>query len=104
LACGGPVSSISQVPLAAVLPQRYLGVEASLRRLANDLDSRRPTADRGGWHWYPERAREQRPSDDRIHYPLVETAIKLHDTGVDWLELPLYIAWGSPPGLPDAPS
>ncbi|MEJ3746908.1 hypothetical protein WEI85_26930 [Actinomycetes bacterium KLBMP 9797] len=54
--------------MTEILPQGYLDAETGLRRLAGDLDSRRPSTDRSGWRWYPELAGEQPQSDDRIHY------------------------------------
>ncbi|GAA4474172.1 hypothetical protein [Phytohabitans houttuyneae] len=93
-------SSIAAIPLSEVLQRNYPAAEGDLRRLGIAMDNHRPAAGRSQWHWYLQSAADPQPSTDRIHNNLLlDAAIKMYDTGVDWLELTLYIAWG--PSLPN---
>ncbi|MEU5789562.1 hypothetical protein ABZ754_17750 [Micromonospora purpureochromogenes] len=89
----GPVPSLASVPLIEVLPERYRTAVRDLCRTADDLDSHRPPTDRGGWHWYPANAVPPSRHDRGISHLLLDTAVTVHDAGVDWLELTLDIAW-----------
>lgn len=86
---------MAQVPLSEAIPREYLAAEQALRRLGVELDRNRPAGDSDGWHWYPASTTDPLPSTDRIHYLLLDTSIIVYNTGVDWLELTLYVAWGT---------
>ena len=95
----GPAPSITRVPLREVLPRRYSGAEDELRRLANELDRHPLAAERIAWHWYPDRTEPPQTSEPGIYLLLVDTTITLYNTGDDWLELSLDIAWLAPAQL-----
>lgn len=89
----GPATSIAHVPLHDVLPRNYVAAADDLRRLAHKLDTHRSAANRTVWHWYPEHAEPPPMSSERGYLLLVDTTIMLINTGDDWLELTVDIAW-----------
>jgi hypothetical protein len=95
----GSVSSLAQVPLREVLPRDYVGAEAELQKLASELDSHLAAAGRTAWHWYPDRTEPPPSPETGLYVLLVDAAITLYNTGVDWLELALDVAWVAPPRL-----
>ena len=95
----GPVSSLGHVPLSELLPERYLAVVPSLRRSADDLDRHRPANEPGVWNWLPAKTFLPELNDQPSSDLLIYTAILPYDTGVDWLELALDIAWDVSPRL-----
>jgi hypothetical protein len=89
----GPAASISQVPLHEVLPAAYGAAEDDLRRLAHKLDTHPSAMNRTAWHWYPENTAPPPIPSERRYLLLVDATITLFNTGLDWLELTLDIAW-----------
>lgn len=82
--------SIDHVPLSDVLPSDYVAAMDELQRLARTLDLHRAAADRIGWWWYPE---HRRPPSGDAYVLLFDTTITLFNSGHDWLELTLDVAW-----------
>jgi hypothetical protein len=95
----GPVPSIDHVPLHDVLPSGLRAAEQELRRSARKLDRHPSAVDRIEWHWYPEHTEAPSTLDKRIYLLLADTTITLLNTGDDWLELTLDIAWRTPSQL-----
>jgi hypothetical protein len=95
----GPVPSIDQVPLRDVLPPWLRTAEQDLRRSAHKLDRHPSAVDRIAWHWYPEHTEAASTFDEGNYLLLADTTITLLNTGDDWLELTLDIAWRKPPQL-----
>ncbi|GIJ38344.1 hypothetical protein Vwe01_16690 [Micromonospora andamanensis] len=91
----GPVTSIDQVPLPDVLPSEYAAALDELQRLGRTLDVHRAAATRIGWWWYPEHRQRPPVPADGVHLLLFDTTITLFNSGQDWLELTLDVAWGS---------
>jgi hypothetical protein len=96
----GPVPSIDQVPLRDVLPPWLRTAEQDLRRSAHKLDRHPSAVDRIAWHWYPEHTEAASTFDEGNYLLLADTTITLLNTGDDWLELTLDIAWRNRPGSP----
>ncbi len=89
----GPATSIADVPLHDLLPGDHAAAEHDLRRLAHTLDTHSSAANRTVWHWYPEHTEPPPTSSEGAYLLLVDTTITLVNTGDDWLELTLDIAW-----------
>jgi hypothetical protein len=95
----GPAASIAHVPLREALPRDYAAAEDELRRLAHELERHPVAAGRIAWHWYPERTEPSQASEPGTYLLLVDTTVTLYDTGDDWLELSLDVAWLAPAEL-----
>lgn len=91
----GPVMSIGHVPLADVLPSDYVAVMGELQRVAGALDLHPAAVDRIGWWWYPEHRKRPPVATDGVYVLLFDTTIALFNSGHDWLELTLDVAWCS---------
>jgi hypothetical protein len=89
----GPATSIAHVPLSDVLPGDYVAVAGDLRQLARELDVHHLAAGRIGWHWYPEHVQPPPRSSERAYLLLFDVTITLFNSGFDWLELTLDVAW-----------
>lgn len=91
----GPVMSVDHVPLADVLPSDYLSAMDELQRLAGALDLHPAAVDRIGWSWYPEHRKRPPAGTGGAYVILFDTTIALFNSGHDWLELTLDVAWRS---------
>ena len=85
--------SIDHVPLSDVLPADYVAAAGELRRLARRLDLHPAAADRIRWWWFPEHSMRPSVPSELLCPLLFDTAIRLFDTGFDWLELTLNVGW-----------
>jgi hypothetical protein len=90
----GPATSIAHVPLHDVLPTACAEAEDDLRRLARVLEGHHLAVNRTAWHWYPANVTESGMASECTNLLLVDATVTLLNTGVDWLELTLGIAWG----------
>lgn len=71
----------------------YLAAEDDLRGAGTRLESHHLAAGRTAWHWYPQRTGSPRLLAAGVHLLLVDVAVTLFNTGQDWLELTLDVAW-----------
>jgi hypothetical protein len=63
------------------------------------LERHRSAAGRTAWHWYPEHTQPAASADGSMSFLILDATVTLMNTGVDWLQLTLDIAWRTPERL-----
>jgi hypothetical protein len=87
--------TIDDVPLAMLFPGAAAHELEHIRRVAAAVDALRPADDPPEWEWFRKHAACPDPMPEGIT-PLILTtvvAVVHEETGVDWLELELDVAW-----------
>jgi hypothetical protein len=85
--------SIDQLPLSDALPSDYAAAVGELRRSARVLEAHPAAVDRIGWWWYPKHRSLSSLQTEHAYILLFDTTITLFNSGHDWLELTLDLAW-----------
>ncbi|MEU8134402.1 hypothetical protein [Streptodolium elevatio] len=93
--------TIDDVPLAALFPGAPTHDLDHVRRVAAAVDTLRLAAEPPEWEWFRDHAACPDPLPEGITPLVLTTTVALvhEETGVDWLELELDVAWIRPGGL-----
>jgi hypothetical protein len=82
-----------------MLPPFCSSAEEEIRRLSSALERHRIAGGRTAWHWWPQHRQPSGLADGSTYSLVLDATITLLNTGVDWLELALDIAWRTPEQL-----
>ncbi|NUU25134.1 MAG: hypothetical protein HOV68_27065, partial [Streptomycetaceae bacterium] len=90
--------TIDDVPLAALFPGAAAHELEHIRRVAAAVDALRPPGAAASWEWFRDHAVCPDPMPGHITPLVLSTSVALlaDETGVDWLDLELDVAWVAP--------